>query len=250
MRYSSEKTQPYIFHQYGQILKVGSLILLMMMCFRFFFIFKFTDLVLLKKNLPTTFEGLFLGLRFDLSIVAIVASLPFLVSTIGLIFNRERFLYFIPYFNRFWLFIFSIVIMAVLICDVNFYAFHQQHLNNDFFQVCSGPLNDIIHRLSRHYSLAIWIPVLMLVMVGIWFLLKRIFRRERIDLFYAQPIGKEGIFALIFSILVLLSFLSRGNFSEKSLSLEDAAFSSIDHVNELSVNGVMAFNRALQTQFY
>ena len=250
MRYSSEKTQPYIFHQYGQILKVGALILLMMMCFRFFFMFKFTDLVLLKKNLPTTFKGLFLGFRFDLSIVAVVSSLPFLVSTIGLIFNRERFLYFIPYFNRFWLLIFSIIIMVVLVCDVNFYAFHQKHLSNEFFQVCAGPFNGIIHRLSRHYSLGLWIPVLLLEIVVIWFLFKRIFRRERIDLFYAQPIGKEGIFALLFSMFVLLSFLSRGNFSEKSLSLEDAAFSSIEHVNQLSVNGVMAFNRALQTQFY
>ena len=250
MRYSSEKTQPYIFHQYGQILKVGALLLLMMMSFRFYFIFKFTDLVLLKKNLSVTLEGLFLGLRFDLSIVAIVASLPFLISTVGLIFNRERFLYFVPYFNRFWFFGVTLLILAVLICDLNFYAFHREHLNNEFFQVISGSLNDIIHRLSRHYSLALWIPLLLLEIAGLWFLLKRIFRRERIDLFYAQPLGKEGIFALLFSILVLLSFFSRGNFSEKSLSLEDAAFSSIEHVNEMSINGVMAFNRALQGQYY
>ncbi len=250
MRYSSEKTQPYIFHQYGQILKVGLLILLMMMSFRFFFIFKFTDLVVLKKNLSVTFEGLFLGLRFDLSVVAIIASLPFLVSTIGLILNRERFLYFIPYFNRFWFFVTTLLILAVLICNINFYAFFKTHLNDQFFQVCSGSFNDIIHRLSRHYSLALWTPILILEIVGLWFLLKRIFRRERIDLFYAQPIGKEGIFAILFSLLVLMSFLSRGNFSEKSLSLEDASFSSINYVNELSVNGVMAFNRALQSQYY
>ncbi len=250
MRYSSEKTQPYIFHQYGQILKVGSLILLMMMSFRFYFIFKFTDLVLLKKNLSVTFDGLFLGLRFDLSVVAIIASLPFLISTIGLVLNRERFLYFIPYFNRFWFFITTLLVLGLLICDVNFYAFHNEHLNNNFFQVCSGSFTDIIHRLSRHYSLALWIPLLLIEFIIVWFALKRIFRRERIDLFYAQPIGKEGVFALLFSILVLLSFLARGNFSDKSLSIEDAAFSSIDHINELSVNGVMAFNRALQSQFY
>jgi len=250
MRYSSEKTQPYVFHQYGQILKSGALILLMMMSFRFFFIFKFTDLVMLKKNLPTTFEGLFLGLRFDLSIVAVVASLPFLMSTIGLGLNRERYLYFVPYFNRFWLNLSFVLIMLILICDVNFYAFHKTHLNDDFFRLISGSLNEMIHQLSRHYSLAIWIPLLVAELIATWYVFKKLFKRERIDLFYAQPLGKEGIFAILFSILVLMTFLMRGNFSEKSLGLEDANFSNLAHVNEMSINGVMAFSRAIQSQYY
>lgn len=249
MRYSPEKTQPFVFHQYGQILKAGLLVLLTMMCFRIFFVFKFTDLVLLKKNLNLTFESLFLGLRFDLLVAAYVTALPLLVSSIGLVLNRERFLYFIPYFNRFYVFVFYLLLLIILICDVNFYAFHQEHLNHKFLDLVNVSLNEMVHQLSRHYSLMLWIPIMVLEITVLWFLFKKLFRRERIDLFYAQPIGKEGIFAILFSMLVVLSFLSRGNFSEKALSLDDARFSTFKTFNELSVNGALALNRAIRSYY-
>lgn len=250
MRYSPEKTQPFVFHQYGQIIKAGLFVLLTMMCFRFFFMFKFTDLVILKKNLNLTTESLFLGLRFDLTVVAYITALPLLVSSLGLLLNRERFLYFIPYFNRFFIFGLYLLLCAILICDVNFYAFYQEHLNHKFLEIININVNEMIHRLSRHYALALWVPVVMIEVAVLWFLFKKLFRRERIDLFYAQPIGKEGVFAIIFSILVVLSFLGRGNFSEKALSLDDAQFSEFQSLNELSVNGALALNRAIRNYIY
>ena len=250
MRYSTEKTQPFIFHQYVQIIKVGLILLFTMMCFRFFFIFKFTDLVQLKKNLNLTGESLFLGLRFDLSVVAHISALPLLISSIGLAFSRERYLYFIPYFNRFWLFGSFLILLAILIFDINHYAFFNEHLNSNSLSLFSDTFLNILHKLSRNYALALWIPVMVLEIFVFWLIFKRLFRRERIDLFYAQPIGREGIFGILISIIFVIFFLARGNFSENALSLDDAKFSSSDSINELSVNGVLAFNRAWRSNYY
>lgn len=244
MRYAPEKAQPYLFHQIKQLFKSMVLLAFILMLGRIFFIAQFTELVVLKKNLGLTFEALFLGLRYDLVPIAYVVAIPFLLTCVGFIVPREGFLRFIAHFHRVWIFVFLFLLVTIMICDLSFYSFFQEHINVLFFGLWEDDTRAVLTSIHKNYNLALWLPLIFLALGGIWWWLGRWFKKERIDLFYAQPMAREELGLILTAGIVVLAFLGRGNFTRLPLSIEDAHISDIEAINELSVNGVIALNRA------
>ncbi len=246
MRYAPEKAQPYLFHQIKQLFKSMMLLAFILMMGRIFFIAQFTELVVLKKNLGLTFQALFLGFRYDLIPIAYIVSIPFLLTCVGFIIPREGFLRFIAHFHRVWIFIFLFLLVTIMISDLSFYSFFQEHINVLFFGLWEDDTRAVLTSIHKNYNLALWLPLIFLTLGGIWWLLGRWFKRERIDLFYAQPMAREELGLVITAGIVVLAFLGRGNFTRLPLSIEDAHISDIEAINELSVNGPIALNRAIK----
>jgi hypothetical protein len=244
MRYSPEKAQPYLFHLIKQLFKSMLLMAGILMLGRFFFIGQFTELVVLKKNLALTFEALFLGLRYDLIPITYIVAIPYLVTCVGFAIPREGFLRFLAYFHRVWIFIFLFLLVTIMVCDLSFYSFWQEHINVLFFGLWEDDTKAVLTSIHKNYNLALWIPLILLTLAAVWWLLGRWFKRERIDLFYAQPMSHEELGLVLTAGIIVLAFLGRGNFTRLPLSIEDAHISDIEAINELSVNGVIALNRA------
>jgi len=246
MRYAPEKAQPYLFHQIKQLFKSMVLLASILMLGRIFYVAQFTELVVLKKNLPLTFEALFLGLRYDLIPIAYVVAIPYLLTAVGFIIPREGFLRFIAYFHRVWIFVFLFVLVFIMICDLSFYSFFQEHINVLFFGLWEDDTRAVLTSIHKNYNLVLWLPLIFLTLAGMWWLLGRWFKKERIDLFYAQPMAREELGLILTAGIVVLAFLGRGNFTRLPLSIEDAHISDIEAINELSVNGPIALNRAIK----
>lgn len=246
MRYAPEKAQPYLFHQFIQLLKVTIFFALMMMICRFVFIGLFTEIIVLKKNIGFTLQALFLGLRYDLIPLAYLLALPYLLVCSGFIFPREGWLRLIPRFNRVWMFFGFLTLLTIAVCDLGFYSHFQEHINVLFFGLWEDDTKALFTTIYKDYNVWLWVPVILFSLGSIWWLLGRVFKKERIDLFYSRPVRNEEIGLVTLSGMVLLVFFARGNFTRLPLSIEDAHISNIESINELSLNGVIALNRAMR----
>jgi hypothetical protein len=246
MRYNAEKTQPYVFHQVYQLFKASLLIALIMMASRLFLGIKFGEAIVFKKNLALTFESLFLGLRYDLIPISYIMLVPFIVTTSGLIINRERYLKLIPHLNRLWVYGFFVILSFIIICDIGFYSFFQDHINILFFGLWEDDTEAVLTSIHKNYNLSIWLSLIIGAYVLIYLFIKNLFKTQRIDLFYGYPIGKEGLALFFISGLTIIAFFGRGNFSKQPLSIEDAVISDIGIINNLSINGVIALKRAIK----
>lgn len=248
MRYAPEKAQPYLFHQIIQLGKAVVLLMLFLMACRLMFIGLFTELVVLKKNLGLTFEAMFLGMRYDLIPIAYLVSVPYLLVFTGFIFPREGWLRGIANFNRVWLSLGFLLLLAIAVCDLGFYSHFQDHINVLFFGLWEDDTMALLTSINKNYRLWLWLPMLSLLSILYIWGFFHLFRRERIDLFYARPIPREELGLVFVAGLVILVFLGRGNFTRLPLSIEDAYISDIESLNELSVNGVIALNRAMRVR--
>ena len=246
MRYAPEKAQPYLINQAVQIFKAAMVLMAVQMLARFTFIGLFTELVVLKKNLPTTLSALFLGLRYDAIPTAYLVFVPLLTVCSGFLWPREGWLRAIPWLNRIWLFAGFLLLLSFAVFDLAFYSHFQEHINVLFFGLWEDDTRALVTSINKNYRLWLWLPLLAVMAGGVWWLFGRFFRRQRIDLFYAKPLSREEMGMVLVAGLVVLAFLGRGNFTRLPLSIEDAHISDIEDINELSVNGVIAFNRALR----
>lgn len=246
MRYAPEKAQPYLLQQILQIVKVTLLFAALMMVCRFVFIGLFTELIVLKKNPALTLQALFLGLRYDLIPLAYLMAAPFIVTGSGFFYPREWWLRIIPVFNRTWLFLGLIGLLTLAVCDLGFYSHFQEHINILFFGLWEDDTAALITTIYKNYNVWFWGLIIVLFLGLMGWLLVRMFPRQRIDLFYARPVGQQEVGLILFSGIVLIAFLGRGNFTRLPLSIEDAHISDIESINELSVNGVIALNRAMR----
>ncbi|MFN9116282.1 MAG: sulfatase-like hydrolase/transferase, partial [Bacteroidota bacterium] len=169
-----------------------------------------------------------------------------IVTCIGFVFPRDGYLRFIALFHRIWISFFIFVLVALMVCDLGFYSFFQEHINVLFFGLWEDDTSAVLTSIYKNYNLWLWIPLILLGVFAQWWLLGKWFKRERIDLFYSQPLAREELSLVVVAGFVILAFLGRGNFTRLPLSIEDAHISDIESINELSVNGVIALNRALR----
>lgn len=248
MRYAPEKAQPYLFHQLTQLFKALLLIVGVLMLARFMFIGQNSELVVLKKNLPLTLEALFLGLRYDLICAAYVLAIPYVVTCVGFLFPQEGYLRFIPWFHRVWIFVLLALLLVVAMADLSFFSYFQDHINVVFLSLLRDDGKTLLASLHKQHNLFIWAPVFVGCLGLVAWVLARWFKRERIDLFYSQPMAREELSMILTAGVVVLVFLARGNFGRFPLSIEDSYISDISSINELSVNGVIALNRAFRIE--
>jgi phosphoglycerol transferase MdoB-like AlkP superfamily enzyme len=211
---------------------------------RAFFVTNFGDWSGLLQNPALLKHAFFLGLRFDLIPLAYIHILPFIVLNV---------FYFIPgrssvLFTRFFLISFLAIgyyaLIWLYIFDYAFYSYFQDHLNILFFGFFEDDTIAVLVSVWKNYNLLLWIPIVLFFHYAFYRFLKLLFSPFDFDL-KAKKTPYKVPFILLLGLTGLV-FLARGNFSRLPLSLEDSHISSQEFINEIPLNGVITFNRAMK----
>lgn len=218
--------------------------LLLMTVARLAFSLAFGDLAELKAQSEDFKTALFLGLRYDLIPLAYINALPFILMNLAYLIPGKLTIKGIR-FSVLSLLLFGYgALVWLYICDYGFYSFFQDHLNILFFGFFEDDTVALLTSVWKNYNLPLWLTVIFIGHYAFYRLLKFLFSPFDFDLKTRRfDVRFIGCFAVG---LVLIGLFARGNFSRLPLSLEDAHISSNEFINEVSLNGVMTFNRAMR----
>lgn len=192
-------------------------------------------------------RALFLGLRYDLVGWAYLVAPAYLLAWGLSPFLGEQGLERLLRFQRGYLFCGFLVLLSLAVCDLGFYSYFQDHINVLFFGLWEDDTQALVVTIWKNYPVIWWALLLSVLAFAAWWLL-RIWHRSpnfygiSLDL---APSWRRQVFTFGFGVLAI-AFLARGNFSRLPLSIEDSFISSNEAINKLSVNGLIAMNRALR----
>jgi phosphoglycerol transferase MdoB-like AlkP superfamily enzyme len=235
-------------HYYWRWVKNLCLLFLIMLVFmslaRLGFTLGFGDWTELKTLGSELRSAFWLGLRYDLMPLAYINAVPFLIINAA---------YFIPgkltikvtrlsvvtiltlgYFLLAWIYIF----------DYAFYSYFQDHLNILVFGFIEDDTIALLTSIWKNYNLPLWLSVILLGHWGGSKLIRVFF--SPFDFSLKVKKFDLRMIPCFFIGLILIALFARGNFTRLPLSLEDAHMSSNEFINEISLNGVLTFNRALK----
>lgn len=218
--------------------------LLLMSCARLGFSFAFGDWNELMSQSQDFRAALLLGIRYDLMPLAYINILPFLLMNLGYLIPGKM-----P-IRVLRLMIISILMMGYVLLgwlyvfDYAFYSYFQDHLNILFFGFFEDDTVALLISIWKNYNLPLWLTVMGLVHYGFFKLIKFLF--STFDFSLTARKFDFRIIGSFFLGVILLALSARGNFTRLPLSLEDAHLSSNEFINEISLNGVLTFNRAMK----
>ncbi len=180
-----------------------------------------------------------IGLRFDLYISLIILMIPFIISSIPFLINKNSRPYLIV--SQWILIILATINIAVLSSDLGFFKYYNARITKTIFDWTGelGVMLKIMASDTNYLKYTIIFIVVSLVYIFIQYrILKRVLfvNQKRINNFKYSLIIFLGMLILIF-----FGLRSSFNFSKTPLKFEDAFHSENLFLNQLSLNPVYNF---------
>lgn len=227
--------------------KFAFLVLLLGALTRAVFALGLVGSVAFEGALHQLFPALFLGLRYDLIGWAYLVAPAYLVAWAASPFLGEQGLDHLLRVQRAYLFGGFLLLLLLAVCDLGFYSYFQDHINVLFFGLWEDDTQALVITIWKNYAVLWWGLLLSALGACAWWLLGRWHRPPHFSgpmLDFTSDWRRQ--LATFGAGLVAVAFLARGNFSRLPLSIEDSFISSNEAINKLSVNGLIAMNRALR----
>ena len=211
---------------------------------RIAFSIAFGDLTEIKAQSDDFQSALLLGIRFDLMPLAYINAVPFILMNLGYLIPGKFTIRGIRFLVLSLLFLGHCSLAWLYICDYGFYSYFQDHLNILFFGFFEDDTVALLISVWKNYNLPLWLSVIFLGHYAFFRFLKFLFSPYDFDL-KSRKFDFRFIGCFVTGLILLVLF-GRGNFGRLPLSLEDAHISSNEFINEISLNGVLTFNRAIK----
>jgi len=193
-----------------------------------------------------TFDAFLIGFRFDNNITAYMLAVPFLICLLN--FSSEKLSHFIKHFNRIWISIVSILVLALMATDFPYYDFYQSRLTISVLNWVNdlGAMAEVVI-LDIHY-----LPffILFFVLVFLFFVLqkrlqKKISSSQKVQQFSANLSKLKSYWKILLILLLLFVYFSsiRGSWpwQKKAIRVKDAYFTEEAFFNQLCINPVFTF---------
>lgn len=232
-------------HSVVKLILFYLLMLFVMSLFRVFFAYYFGTEGLWTQNTSDLFKAFILGLRYDTMVISYIIAPVFLFLSLGALIKSKWLMSLILFFSHKWSYLLSLLVIFLLISDMAFYMYFQDHLNILFFGLFEDDTKAVLIGIQKNYPLEIALAILFVFFVFWYLLLKKIFKNfdNKKSLTHGNAIG----FFLFFILpLALLFGGARGSFSDLPLSPKYAAVSKNSFVNLVALNGIVTFERAFK----
>lgn len=235
----------YLYIGLGKLFSCYAVMILVMTFFRFGFHIYFGEATLLETHFIDILKAYFEGWRYDTIVLSYLLLLPFLFLVI-LSALRSRFLFNLwRSINKFYFFILFTFIVGILISDLGFYSYFQDHINILFFGFLEDDTAALIETIWKNYPVVYGAFGLLIYFIFSWFILKNIFK----ELNHRKSFIHKGFFKFLLGTVtsfILLAGGIRGGYSKLVLSPKYSQVSDVEFINQLSLNGVIAFERAIK----
>lgn len=212
---------------------------------RAFFVSYFSPPGLVESHSQEIMQAFYMGWRYD-TIVASYLLAPFAVFSIITSLIKWRFLtnVFFKLSFTFYL-LMALVVLFLVGADLGFYSYFQDHLNILFFGLIEDDTQALMETVWKNYPVGWGLGGLLFVVVLFWFSLSRIFRPlEKYRSFFHPGAIKFTLMSA--TTLVLLFGGARGGYGDMVLSPKYADFSSNIFINQIAVNGILSFEKAVK----
>lgn len=187
-----------------------------------------------QLTLTQSLVAIFVGLRFDLSMAALLIGVPLLFIVLPFRWSYNR------YWQRLWIgyiFVAWLLFILLMISDAIYFGQVHRHIGAEI-NTLDNDMGSMIRIALTNYWLALLVFVLA-IPIAAWLLKAFI---HKIPKYPAKPLR---LFLMWPLILLLLVLAQRGNYSGKPIGVGEAFFSDSLPQGYLAMNGAFAISRAL-----
>lgn len=221
----------------SNILKLALLnlvLLVQMSCLRIFTFFLYSSLSEYdfeqKKDLA---KALWLGVRFDLSVLCYLMIIPFLILAFKQPMKWVR-----RYYYVMWL-----LVAMILAADAGYYSYFQDHLNVLIFAFIEDDTTALLWTFWKNYPI---IKILILLALYTWFTIW-LFRKILVEAKVRNSKKNKYVLAAVLVCeFFLISLGARASLGLFPLGVADTVISNKSFINYISFNGVHAMHRAFK----
>lgn len=229
-----------VFNSFLILIPVNLFIIFLMTLYRLFFLFYFGDFSVLSASKIYVLKAFFMGLRFDMSIMAYINAPVTLILILCLLLQSYSiFRFSISLFRYYYTLIFSLLFLVIFV-DFGFFSYFKDHYNLLIFGIFEDDTIALIKTIAADYRLYIALIIFGLLCFVInkvcYFTYKELKFNERIinTLYW-----KKSTKALIVLMIITLNFVvARGSFSMFPLGIFYSQISPDYFINKLCINPV------------
>lgn len=233
-----------------KIIPINFVALIAMTLYRVFFFFYFADFVTLNAMTGYILKSFWLGLRFDLSVLAYINSFVILIFTLFLLIrNLKVFKTAIKLIKIYYWFAFTIIAFVTAV-DFGFFTYFGEHINLLFFQFFEDDTYALIKTIVKDWRFPIAVIILIFVSsfaytLSSWTTKKLMNNNCLIDTYFWNILVK----AFIILLIPVLTFLfARGSLSMFPLGTFYTQISPNAFVNKISITAAHSLTDAIQAK--
>ncbi|MCK9582383.1 MAG: LTA synthase family protein [Endomicrobiales bacterium] len=228
------------------LIAMNAIFLLLMSAFRVVFFITYAPMDQIRGLGKYVFDAFVLGARFDLVQVAFINSLVTLTLLLLWAFaNKSLFNKWLSVLKYYYTVLYCIV-FTLLIVDIGFYSFFNDHINIMFFGFFEDDTKALITTIWENYNVVLVALAYSALIAIVYFIssrfIKLIAKRENENKTHHPVVKTIFVALLLFGNFVA----ARGTLSMFPLDIMDSAISPNAFINKVPLNGVYTFYRALE----
>jgi len=226
----------------------NAVFLLLMSVYRLVFFIYYGGLKTSAGLWPYVLKAFFLGVRFDLAVIAYVNLLVTLTLILAVVIGRKG-------FYKFWLicaryycvFMFSFVFI-ILCVDFGFYSFFKNHINIIIFGILEDDTKALFSTLVENYNIPLVSLIFLVMIFGIYSVTAHFTGGIDPEKEYPKVYPFPVRFIFLFGLLVLNALAARGSLALFPLGTMDAEISPDIFINKVSINGIYTLQEAVEAR--
>jgi phosphoglycerol transferase MdoB-like AlkP superfamily enzyme len=236
-----------VFKTAKKLILLNCVFLLLMSVYRSIFFLYYADFRALSGFYSYVLKAFFLGVRYDLAILAYINMLVTVTLLImWAVKNVKAFVAWQKALRLYYTAMFGLVIL-VLICDFGFFMYFKTHINILIFGVWEDDTAALVSAIWSNYWKTITILTLLFCLLVRWvYFLTGKFKADVHESNVEIKNKPLLIPVFILSLLCLNFVAARGSFNLFPLGVMDAEISPNDFINKLSVTGLHTLQEALE----
>lgn len=235
----------YFFGWLARLIKIYLLFSTIFILYRVSFTTYFGDLTELMAFKWDLVYAFFLGWKYDNIVITYLLIPVYLFAALASLVRLNLLNNLLVVMSRFYVSIASILVSFLLICDLGFYTYFQDHINILFYGLIEDDTVALLETLWKNYPIIIYsIGLLFISSLLIWL------TKKSIGYFKKDGSRAGNSFLLfIFSntiILILMFGSARGGYSDVVIAPHYSDFSRSEFINQVSLNGIITLEKAVR----